>query len=258
MKRIILSGCNGKMGHVVTEVIQERDDCQVVAGLDRHAELKQNFPVVSDPSDFGGTVLADVLIDFSHPSFLHNILQFAVSEKIPAMIATTGLSDAQHDELIAASREIPVFYSVNMSLGVNLMNELVGKAAGVLNGSFDIEVVEAHHNKKVDAPSGTAKMLAETVASSAGFNPTFVYGRHGANAKRSQGEIGIHSIRGGTIAGEHEVIFAGDDEIITIKHTALSKRIFAVGAVNAAMFLIGKPNGYYNMQSLLDMQSRLC
>lgn len=250
MKRIILCGCNGKMGKVITETVRERSDCQIVAGFDINAGLKAEFPILSDPSDYDGK--ADVIIDFSNPSFTKKLITFAKEKAIPAVIATTGLSEAQIDEIKAASKEIPIFFSANMSLGVNLLLELSKKAAAVLSDQFDIEILEAHHNQKADAPSGTALMIANAVSSVLKDKPQYVYDRHNVRKKRDKNEIGIHSVRGGTIVGEHEVIFAGKDEIITLKHSALSKQVFATGAVNSAMFLCCQKPGLYNMGDLVS------
>ena len=250
MLRIILSGCNGKMGRVVSEAIRERDDCIVVAGFDIKIELKQDFPVMSDPSDYEGN--ADMIIDFSNSAFLPKLLTFASARKIPAVIATTGLNDEQMSLLKKASEIIPVFCSANMSLGVNLMIELSKKAASILPRDFDVEIVEQHHNQKIDAPSGTALMIANAISSVEPEEPEYVYDRHLQRKKRSKNEIGIHSVRGGTIVGDHEVIFAGNDEIITIRHTALSKKIFANGAVNAALFLKDQKPGLYSMNDLVS------
>lgn len=249
MKRIILSGCHGKMGHVVAQTISERKDCVIVAGFDIDSEMKEPFPVVSDPKNFDGN--ADVIIDFSHPSFLPKLLEFAKEHKIPAVIATTGMKAEQIEQIKEASKVVPIFFSANMSLGVNLIVELAKKAAAVLSDSFDIEIVEMHHNQKIDAPSGTALMIANGISSVLEQKPDYVYDRHSKHEKRSKNEIGIHSVRGGTIVGEHEVIFAGKDEIITLKHSAMSKQIFATGAVNAALFISGKASGLYDMGDLV-------
>jgi 4-hydroxy-tetrahydrodipicolinate reductase len=249
MKRIILSGCHGKMGHVITQRISERSDCIIVAGFDIDSEMKEPFPVLSDPRNFDGN--ADVIIDFSHPSFLPRLLAFAKERKIPAVIATTGMKDEQINQMKEAASEIPIFFSANMSLGVNLILDLAKKAAAVLSNSFDIEIIEKHHNQKVDAPSGTALMIADSISSTLEQKPLYVYDRHEERKKRDKNEIGIHSVRGGTIVGEHEVIFAGKDEIITIKHSAMSKEIFATGAINAAIFISGKMPGIYDMSDLV-------
>ncbi|MEG6572087.1 4-hydroxy-tetrahydrodipicolinate reductase [[Clostridium] cellulosi] len=249
MVRIILSGCNGKMGHVVSNVVSERDDCQIVAGFDIDSDIKEPFPVVSDPDHFDGK--ADVIIDFSHPSFLSKLLSFAKKNKIPAVIATTGMTDEQIEAIKEASKEIPIFFSANMSLGVNLILNLAKKAAAVLSPDFDIEIIEKHHNQKIDAPSGTALMIADSISSVLEHKPEYIFDRHSSREKRSKDEIGIHSIRGGTIVGEHDILFAGKDEVIEIKHTAMSKQIFAVGAVNAAIFLTKSKPGLYNMSDLI-------
>lgn len=249
MKRIILSGCNGHMGHVITQTVKERKDCVIVAGFDIDSAMKENFPVISDPRQFDGN--ADVIIDFSNPAFISKLLSFAKERHIPAVIATTGMDENQVEQIKAASREIPIFFSANMSLGVNLLVSLSKKAAAVLSDSFDIEIVEMHHNRKVDAPSGTALMIANGISSVLDEKPEYVYERHSQRKQRSKNEIGIHSVRGGTIVGEHEVIFAGKDEVITLKHSAMSKQIFATGAVNAALFLSGKEPGLYDMGDLV-------
>ncbi|MBR6635725.1 MAG: 4-hydroxy-tetrahydrodipicolinate reductase, partial [Clostridia bacterium] len=171
--------------------------------------------------------------------------------KTPAVIATTGLSEEQINSLQLASSQIPIFFSANMSIGVSLVSELVKKAASVLGGSFDIEIIEAHHNKKIDAPSGTALMLADSVSKGLEYKPVYEYNRHTKREKRTKNEIGIHAIRGGTIVGEHEVIFAGNDEIITVSHSARSKSIFATGSINAAVFISSKTPGMYSMKELV-------
>lgn len=250
MKRIILSGCNGRMGHVVSQAISERNDCIVVAGFDIDSEMKEPFPVLSDPSQFDGN--ADVIIDFSNPAFLPKLLSFAKAHKVPAVIATTGMKDEQIAMIKEASKEIPVFFTANMSLGVNLIVDLAKKAAAVLSDNFDIEIVEMHHNQKIDAPSGTALMIADNISSVLEEKPKYIYDRHNIYEKRTKNEIGIHSVRGGTIVGEHKVIFAGKDEVITLKHSAASKKIFATGAINAALFLSGRAPGIYDMSDLVN------
>ena len=249
MMRILLSGCSGKMGHVVSQTVQERTDCDIVAGFDIKSDGDYKYPVFAQPSDFTGT--ADVIIDFSNPVTLPRLLEFARSRRIPAVIATTGLSPADIELLRLTAAEIPVFSSANMSIGVNLLTELAKKAAAVLSDSFDIEIIEMHHNQKIDAPSGTALMLADAVSSVLPQPSQYVYDRHSQRKKRDRNEIGIHSVRAGTIAGEHEVIFAGRDEIITLHHSAASRQIFATGAVNAAIFLCRQKPGLYNMGDLV-------
>lgn len=249
MVKIILSGCSGKMGHVITKCVENKENCEIVAGFDIN-KCDAPYPIFASFSEID--VDADVIIDFSHPSVLSSLLEYCKKNKMPAVIATTGLSDEQKKEIEDTSKEVPMFFSANMSIGVNLISELAAKAARVLEGSFDIEIVEAHHNQKIDAPSGTALMLADSISDALTNKPTYEFDRHSKRAKRDPNEIGIHSIRGGTIVGEHEVIFAGLDEIITISHSARSKDLFAVGAVNAAAFLKGKPAGMYSMKQLVD------
>ncbi len=249
MTDILLSGCNGKMGNAVAQCVAGREDCRIVAGVDMSTESSAVFPVFSNAFEFEGKV--DVIVDFSHPSALKDLLQYAVSRKIPAVIATTGLDDAQIESLHHAAEETPVFFSANMSVGVSLLKELAQTAARVLGDSFDIEIVEMHHNQKLDAPSGTALMLADAIAEELREQPRYEYDRHSKREKRTKNEIGIHAVRGGTITGEHEIIFAGHDEIITISHSARSKQIFAAGAVNAALFIEGKHPGLYSMKELV-------
>lgn len=249
MVKIILSGCSGKMGHVITKCVESKENCEIVAGVDIN-KCDAPYPIFASFSEID--VVADVIIDFSHPSVLASLLKYCKKNRMPAVIATTGLSDEQKKEIEDTSKEVPMFFSANMSIGVNLISELAAKAARVLEGSFDIEIVEAHHNQKIDAPSGTALMLADSISDALTNKPTYEFDRHSKRAKRDPNEIGIHSIRGGTIVGEHEVIFAGLDEIITISHSARSKDLFAVGAVNAAAFLKGKPAGMYSMKQLVD------
>lgn len=249
MVKIILSGCSGKMGHVITKCVESKENCEIVAGVDIN-KCDAPYPIFTSFSDVD--VDADVVIDFSHPSVLSSLLEYCKNNKIPAVVATTGLSDEQKKEIEETSKEVPMFFSANMSIGVNLISELAAKAARVLEGSFDIEIVEAHHNQKIDAPSGTALMLADSISDALTKKPTYEFDRHSKRAKRDPNEIGIHSVRGGTIVGEHEIIFAGLDEVIKISHSARSKDLFAVGAVNAAVFLKGKPAGMYSMKQLVD------
>lgn len=249
MKRIIISGCNGKMGNIIAECIRERTDCTVVAGVDMAGKTCDVFPVFTSPDQCA--VEADAIIDFSHPSALSPLLAYAVERHIPAVVATTGLTDEQIALVQETAKRVPLFFSFNMSLGVNLLCGLAKRAAAVLGGQFDIEIVEKHHNRKIDAPSGTALMLADEISSALPERPRYVYDRHSVRQKRGKEEIGIHSIRGGTIVGEHEVIFAGHDEIISLSHTAMSREVFATGSINAALFLCGKPNGLYSMDDLV-------
>lgn len=249
MVRIILSGCNGQMGKVITESVGKRDDCEIVAGIDPTPSGSSDYKVFGRAADCDAK--ADVLVDFSHPVALEGVLNLCVRRGIPVVIATTGINEAQVSMIKAAARKIPVFFTANMSLGVSLMVELAKTAARVLGSEFDIEIVEKHHNRKIDAPSGTALMLADEIASALKQPPKYVYNRHTQRRRRSKSEIGIHAIRGGTIPGDHDVLFAGEDEVLTISHSAGSKSVFATGAVNAAIFLHDKPAGLYNMKNLI-------
>lgn len=250
MVRLILSGCNGKMGRVITACVAERCDCKIVAGFDINTESHAGYPVYANPANC--MMEADVIIDFSHPSALDGVLAFAKDHRLPVVIATTGLSDEQIQKVRAAAGDVAVFFSGNMSLGINLLMELARKAAAVLGGDFDVEIIEKHHNQKLDAPSGTALMLADAVSEGLSYTPRYVYERHSVRQRRDKAEIGISSVRGGTIVGEHEILFAGHDELITLSHTALSKEIFGVGTINAALFLIGRGPGMYCMADLVD------
>jgi len=250
MTDIILCGALGKMGRVVTQIVEERDDCRIVAGVDLE-KADVGFPLFTAPSSID--VDADVIIDFSHPSALSGIIEFAVGRNMPVVLATTGYSERHLSMIKRASDIIPVFFTANLSLGVNLLSELAKTAAKILGASFDIEIVEQHHNKKIDAPSGTALMLADEISTALTESPEFVYARHEKREKRKKNEIGIHAVRGGTIVGEHEIIFAGTDEVIKLSHSAGSKRIFASGAVNAAIWLSGKSDfGLYSMKDVVS------
>ncbi len=252
MTNIILVGCNGKMGQVVCRIAESDPDVKISCGIDISGERKNDFPVYTE---FNSGVKGDCVIDFSHPSALAATLEYAKAARIPAVIATTGFDEAQKEELRAASESAPIFFSANMSLGVNLLIQLVQKAAELLEDGFDIEIVEKHHNQKIDAPSGTALAIADAVSEVRKTKSEYVYDRHSVRRKRGRNEIGIHSVRGGTIVGEHSVIFAGLDEELEIKHRASSKEIFAAGAVKAAKFMVGKSPGMYNMQDLVRKES---
>lgn len=248
MIQILLSGAGGKMGQVISRSVSERDDCRIAAGIDRQSAAV-DYPIFEKPSDCD--VCCDVIIDFSHPSLLEPLLDYAVSRKIPAVVCTTGLSPEQVDKLKEAADKIPVFFSANMSLGVSLLCELAKKAAKVLGSDFDIEIIEKHHNQKIDAPSGTALMLADAIASVRDGETQYVYDRHAQRKKREKSEIGLHAVRGGTIVGEHEVVFAGNHEVITLSHSAQSKELFATGAVNAAVYMCSKGPGLYDMSDMI-------
>lgn len=250
MVNIILSGCNGGMGKTVVKAAEDFEGVTVICGIDVHENPHSPFPVITKPEDF--TANADAIIDFSHPSVTDDLLAFAVERKIPIVIATTGLSTKQKDNIRGASAKIPIFFSANMSLGINLLIDLVKKAAVVLSGDHDIEIIERHHNQKIDAPSGTALYIADEISGVLPYEPTYAYDRHARRAKREKSEIGIHAVRGGSIPGDHEVIFIGNSEIIEIKHSAVSKEVFADGALRAAVFLQGKGPGLYNMTDIVN------
>ena len=246
---VLISGCNGKMGHVVAQEIAAREDARVVGGIDLVASPCA-FPVFPTPAAVD--VHADVVIDFSNPALLMPLLSYAKQTKTALVLCTTGYDAQQVEALQKASAEVPIFYSRNMSLGINLLIDLCKRASKILGSAFDVEIVEAHHNQKIDAPSGTALMIADAIAETRDQQTYYQYDRHSQRKKRDPAEIGIHSIRGGTIVGEHSVLFAGHHETITISHSAQSKEVFAAGAVNAAVFLAGKPAGLYEMSDLLS------
>lgn len=249
MTRIILCGANGKMGKVIQDVVSNRDNCEIVAGVDFNTEFS-TFPVYKTIDEVKED--ADVIIDFSNPALLPSLLDFSENKKLPVVIATTGYDENQKKMIEAASEKTPVFFTYNMSLGINLLATLAKKAVSVLGSDFDIEIVEKHHNQKIDAPSGTALMLADAICEEIDNPMAYEYDRHSKREKRTKNEIGLHAVRGGTIVGEHEIIFAGRDEIITLSHSARSKEVFAVGAVNAALFMAdSKAPGMYTMKEMI-------
>lgn len=250
MPRIIISGCNGRMGQAVSRLAMEREHITIAAGFDIHCEKRLEYPVYSDPMEFAGS--ADVVIDFSNPASLDSLLSYCIAQKLPIVVCTTGHSDAQLALLENASKQIPVFKSANMSVGVNLLSVLLKKTAAVLGDTFDVEIVERHHKMKLDAPSGTALMLADAVSEGLSYTPEYVYERQSVRKAREKQEIGISAVRGGTIVGEHEVIFAGTDEVLELKHVAYSREVFANGALTAALYIseITQP-GIYDMNDAL-------
>lgn len=249
MTNIAICGANGKMGKTIYNCIKERENCQVVAGIDLWTEQYADFPIVATPSEL--PVKPDVIIDFSNPASLDGLLEYCLTTGTPIVVASTGYSDEQIQKIKSAAQQIPVFFTFNMSLGINLLVELAKKAASVLGNQFDVEIVEKHHNQKIDAPSGTAIMLANAINETLDNSKHYVYDRHSRRQKREKSEIGMHAIRGGTIVGEHDVIFAGHDEVITLSHSAASKTVFAEGSINAAVFLKDQPAGLYNMGMLI-------
>ncbi|MBR3844352.1 MAG: 4-hydroxy-tetrahydrodipicolinate reductase [Clostridia bacterium] len=249
MLKIILSGCQGHMGQVITKLVEEQENTVIIAGVDVKSDSNAPYPVYKTFSEIQEA--ADVIIDFSHPSVLEGLLEYCHTKHIPAVIATTGLSCCQVDTIREVSQKVALFYSGNMSLGINLLAALVKKAAQILGDRADIEIIEAHHNQKIDAPSGTANMLLDAAIEGLDKEMVPVYDRHSRRQKRDANEIGMHSIRGGTIVGEHQVIFAGKDEVVTLSHSAHSKEVFAVGAVKAAVFLADKSPGLYDMTDIV-------
>ena len=245
-----MNGCNDHMGKTVCNLVSKEKGCEIVAGIDI-VESNATFPMYTNINDCD--MPADVIIDFSTASVVPDILNYAVSKKIPIVICTTGLSEETLKMAEDASKVIPVFRSANMSVGINLIASLLKKAVKTLDdANFDIEIVEKHHNQKIDAPSGTALLLADAMNNSMKNKYQYVYDRSSVRQKRDKKELGIHAVRGGTIVGEHSVIFAGKDEVIEFKHSAMSKEIFAVGAIKAAKFIAGKPCGKYDMQDVME------
>lgn len=239
------------MGRVMTRVLSETPDMQVIAGVDVNpGGTTGDCPVYSSLTDVKET--PDILIDFSHHSCLEALLAYGLRKHVPLLICTTGFSAEQKRQMAEASRNIPILHSGNMSLGVNLMLSLARQAAAVLHDGFDVEIVEKHHNQKVDSPSGTALMIADAVNSGSDDALEYVYGRRSRTEKRQKAELGIHSIRGGAIVGEHSLIFAGQGEVVEINHTALSRDVFAYGALEAARFLVGKAPAMYSMKDVVE------
>ncbi len=248
MINILLCGANGKMGNAVRRLVCNNDLVSIVAGYDINTSPCE-FPVYDDLSKISKKL--DCIIDFSHPSLADAVLDYARANKIPLVMCTTGLSKEQISKIEFYSKDTPIFFSANMSIGVNLLIDLVCRASKILENNFDIEIIEKHHNQKIDAPSGTALAIADAISDTVSYNPHYMYDRHSVRQKRDKSEIGIHAVRGGNIVGEHTVIFAGTDEVIEIKHGATSKEVFAVGAVRAAIFMQGKLPGLYNMTDLV-------
>ena len=248
--KILISGASGKMGHAVAAAVSSREDCVISAGVDLRTESYADFKIYPDFSALPEK--PDVVIDFSNPAILDNLLHYCLVNGIPCVLATTGYSEEQTAKIRKAAESIPVFFSFNMSLGINPLVQLAKKATAILGNQFDIEIVEKHHNQKIDAPSGTALMIADAINNSLNNQYHYVYDRHSKRQKREKTEIGLHAIRGGTIVGEHDIIFAGHDEVITLSHSAASKEVFAVGAVNAAVFLKHQKPGMYDMSALMS------
>jgi len=251
MTRMIMHGCNGKMGQMITGIAASDPDIEIVAGVDVSDHIKNTYPVFDsiDKCD----VEADVIIDFANASAVDGLLDHAVTKKIPVVLCTTGLSEEQIKKMKDSSAKVAILKSANMSLGVNTLLRLVKEAAAVfVNAGFDIEIVEKHHNQKVDAPSGTALALADSINEEFDDPYEYVYDRSTRREKRPKKEIGISAVRGGSIVGDHDVIFAGLDEVVTFSHTAYSRAVFAKGAISAAKFLAGKEPGMYDMSDVIS------
>lgn len=250
MTKAIMHGCNGKMGRMITNMIANDADIEIVAGIDVSDHIENTYPVFKNIADCD--VAADVVIDFCAASAVDKLLDYCAEKQIPCVLCTTGLSEAQLAHVGEASKKTAVLKSANMSLGVNMLLKILKDAANVLvPAGFDIEIVEKHHNLKVDAPSGTALALADTINEEFGNQYEYAYDRSQKRERRADKEIGISAVRGGTIVGDHDVIFAGEDEVVTFSHRAYSKALFAKGAVQAAKFLKGKPAGRYGMKDVI-------
>ncbi|MGF0018688.1 4-hydroxy-tetrahydrodipicolinate reductase [Sporofaciens sp. SGI.106] len=252
MIKVIMHGCNGRMGQVISQIIASDESVEIVAGVDWYMGIENPYPVFESVEKCD--IEADVVIDFSNAAAVDGLLDYCVEKQVPVVLCTTGLSEEQLQKVEDASKKVAILKSANMSLGVNLLMKLLKDATKVLAPSgFDIEIVEKHHNQKLDAPSGTAIALADSINEAMDDSYSYTYDRSQVRKKRDSKEIGISAVRGGTIVGEHEVIYAGNDEVIEFKHTAYSKAIFGKGAVEASKFLAGKPAGWYDMSDVINL-----
>lgn len=250
MTDVIMHGCNGRMGQMITSIAADDENVRIVAGVDKFGGQKNDYPVFTDIRDCD--IKADVVIDFTNSEAVDGLLQYCKDRKLPCVLCTTGLSDKQLADVTETSKVIPILRSGNMSLGINTLIKVLKEISPVLkDAGFDIEIVEKHHKMKVDAPSGTALGLADAINESLDKKCEYVYDRTGRRMQRPVDEIGISAVRGGSIVGDHDVIFAGLDEVITLSHTAYSRSIFAKGAITAAKFLAGKEPGMYGMADCL-------
>jgi len=246
----MISGCNGFMGRATAAIAGEMPDVTVAAGVDINISDQNGFPVFKKPSEYSGEI--DVIIDFSSPSALDDLLEFALEKKLPLVLCATGYSEKQLALIDTAAENIPVFRSGNMSLGINLLADLIKRACAVLGEDFDVEIVERHHRRKLDAPSGTAIMLADAAACALPYEPEYIYERESRREPRQGREIGISAVRGGGIVGEHEIIFASDHEVIELRHSAATREVFAAGAIKAAKFMaVQNTNKLYDMSDVL-------
>ena len=250
MTKVIMHGCNGKMGQTITGLVAADDEIEIVAGIDTYDDGRNTYPVFSNINKCD--IEADAVIDFSTAAAVDDLLDYCTQKKLPCVLCTTGLSEAQLTKVKDASGKTAILKSANMSLGINMLLKLLKEAAGILApAGFDIEIVEKHHNQKVDAPSGTALALADSIREELDDGYSYVYDRSTKREKRRKTEIGISAVRGGTIVGDHDVIFAGADEVVTFSHRAYSKAVFGKGAIQAAKFLAGKPAGMYDMSDVI-------
>ncbi|AGX43722.1 4-hydroxy-tetrahydrodipicolinate reductase [Clostridium saccharobutylicum] len=251
MIKIVLNGCSGKMGKIITECATNFKGVEIVGGIDRFSG-QHSYPVYATPQDLD--IDYDVLLDFSRADALSGLLELTEKTNKPLVICSTGFSDEQLALIDTKSKTLPLFRSANMSLGINLINSLLRKVTPLLYGNYDIEIIEKHHNQKVDAPSGTAILLADTIKDSIKDETKYVYGREGSS-KREENEIGIHAVRGGSIVGDHDVIFAGTGEVIELTHKAISREVFAIGALKACEYMATVTNpGLYNMDNVIGIE----
>ena len=249
MVKILLNGCNGKMGKVITEMAKASKTISIVSGVDKNLS-SLNYPCYTSIDECKEDI--DVILDFSRPDSLDALCKYSKEKNIPIVFCTTGYTKEQLSKIQILSEEVAVFHSANMSIGINIINNMLKGISNMLYKDFDIEIIEKHHNQKIDAPSGTALLLANTIKDSIDVDTIFTNGRNGS-CKRDHKEIGIHAIRGGNIIGDHEIIFAGIGECIEIKHTAISREVFAIGALKACEFMYGKGKGKYNMDDVVNI-----
>ncbi len=254
MTKVIMHGCNGRMGQVISGLIAADEEIEVVAGVDVSNHINNPYPVFNNIAECD--IKADAVIDFASAKAVDGLLEYCIKEKLPCVLCTTGLSEEQLRKVEEASKKVAVLKSANMSLGINLLLKMLKEAAHVLSGAgYDIEIVEKHHNQKLDAPSGTALALADSINEELNGEYEYVYDRSQVRQKRGKKEIGISAVRGGTIVGDHDVLFAGTDEVITFSHTAYSRSVFGKGAIQAAKFLKGKEAGMYDMSHVIEAGS---